>query len=79
MAINTELVGKSYEVPEFTYDRRDAMIYALGIGADESDLEFLYEKHGPKVYPSFATVAGGFGGGQILKDLNIDLRMIIHG
>ena len=79
MAINTELVGKSYEVPEFSYDRRDAMIYALGIGADESDLEFLYEKHGPKVYPSFATVAGGFGGGQILKDLNIDLRMIIHG
>ncbi|MBW1905378.1 MAG: MaoC family dehydratase N-terminal domain-containing protein [Deltaproteobacteria bacterium] len=79
MAIKTDLVGKSYDVPEFTYDRRDAMIYALGIGADESDLEFLYEKHGPKVYPSFATVAGGFGGGQILKDLNIDLRMIIHG
>ena len=79
MAINTELVGKSYGVPEFTYDRRDAMIYALGIGADESDLEFLYEKHGPKVYPSFATVAGGFGGSDIIKDLNIDLRMIIHG
>jgi acyl dehydratase len=79
MAINTELVGKSYGLPEFTYDRRDAMIYALGIGADESDLEFLYEKHGPKVYPSFATVAGGFGGGDIIKDLNIDPRMIIHG
>ena len=56
MAINTELVGRSYGPSEFTYTHRDMILYSLGIGADESDLEFLYEKYGPKVYPSFATV-----------------------
>ena len=59
MAINVDLVGKSYGPSEFVYNHRDAILYALGIGADESDLEFLYEGHGPKVYPSFATVGAG--------------------
>ena len=79
MAINTELVGKTYGPSEFTYNQRDAILYALGIGADESDLEFLYEKHGPKVYPSFATAGAGAGDGDLFKDLNINPMMIIHG
>ena len=79
MAINTELVGKTYGPSEFTYNQRDAILYNLGIGADESDLEFLYEKHGPKVYPSFATVGTGTGSGDVIGDLNINPMMIIHG
>lgn len=79
MAINTELVGKTYTIPEFTYTHRDTIIYALGIGADETDLDFLYEGKGPKVYPSFATVGSGLGGDNIIKELNIDPFMIIHG
>ncbi len=79
MAINAELVGKVYGPSEFTYNHRDTILYALGIGADESDLEFLYEKHGPKVYPSFATVGTGTGNSDVITDLNIDPMMIIHG
>ena len=79
MAINTELVGKTYGPSEFTYNQRDAILYNLGIGADESDLEFLYEKHGPKLYPSFATAGAGAGGDDLIKDLNINPMMIIHG
>ena len=79
MAINTELVGRSYTLPEFSYSYRDTIIYALGIGADESDLEFLYEKHGPKLYPSFATAGAGAGSDDLIKDLNINPMMIIHG
>ena len=69
MALKTELVGKTYTLEEFSYTHRDAIIYALAIGADETDIEFLYEKHGPKVYPSYATVASGLGGGIILEDI----------
>jgi len=79
MALKTELVGKSYTNPEYTYTHRDAIIYALSIGADETDLEFLYEKHGPMVYPSYATVASGLGGSAILDDLGINPITIIHG
>lgn len=79
MALNTELVGKTYTNPEYTYTHRDAIIYALSIGADETDLEFLYEKHGPLVYPSYATVASGLGGSVILDDIGINPITIIHG
>ncbi len=79
MALKTELVGKKYNLGEFTYTHRDAIIYALSVGADETDLEFLYEKHGPKVYPSYATVASGLGGDVILQEIGINLVTIIHG
>jgi len=79
MALKTELVGKKYQAGESTYTQRDTIIYALGIGADETDLEFLYEKHGPRVYPSFAAVASGGGGGTILQEIGINLMSILHG
>ena len=80
MALNTDLVGTTYSVPEFTYTHGDAILYALSVGADESDLEFLYEGgKGLKVYPSYATVASGNGGGDIIGDLGINPIMIIHG
>ncbi len=79
MALKTELVGKTYTLEKFSYTHRDAIIYALAVGADETDIEFLYEKHGPKVYPSYATVASGLGGGIILEDIGINPITIIHG
>jgi acyl dehydratase len=79
MALNLSLIGSTYNVPEFSYTHRDTILYALGIGANENDLDFLYEGKGPKVYPSFATVGSGMGGEGILKELNIDPFMIIHG
>lgn len=54
MALNLSLIGSTYNVPEFSYTHRDTILYALGIGANENDLDFLYEGKGPKVYPSFA-------------------------
>jgi acyl dehydratase len=33
-------------------------LYALGIGAKRSELDYLYEARGPKVFPTFAVVPG---------------------
>jgi len=43
------------------YDEKDVMLYALGVGfgrdpLDEKELAFVYEKDGPKVVPTFASV-----------------------
>src|SRR5262249_41133670 len=38
------------------YGWTDVVLYALGIGAQADDLDYLYEGRGPKVYPSFAVI-----------------------
>lgn len=56
-----------YEFPEssYTYDERDAAIYALGVGAakdptSEADLQLVYEMHneGFRVLPTFGVIPG---------------------
>lgn len=49
-----------------TYTWKDVVLYALGIGAEAEDLDFLYEgaKGGLKVYPSFA----GLLAGSVVRD-----------
>jgi acyl dehydratase len=49
-----------------SYTWKDAVLYALGIGAEAHELDFLYEgaKGGLKVYPSFA----GLLAGSVVRD-----------
>lgn len=57
MAIDPQALG--FETPpiEFRYGWRDAVIYALGVGATApNDLDLLYEGRGPRVLPTFATI-----------------------
>jgi acyl dehydratase len=49
-----------------SYTWKDVVLYALGIGAEAQELDFLYEgvKGGLKVYPSFA----GLLAGSVVRD-----------
>ncbi|MBT4268775.1 MAG: hypothetical protein HN580_27905 [Deltaproteobacteria bacterium] len=55
MAINLDVIGKSFETPAFSYDPDTLILYALGIGAGVGELDFVYEKN-LKAYPTFAVV-----------------------
>lgn len=55
-SLDPNCVGKSTKPYTLDYDWKTLALYALGIGAKREELEYLYEKHGPKVYPSFAVV-----------------------
>jgi acyl dehydratase len=60
----------------------DAMLYAVGIGLPsdplcESELDFVYEKRGPKVFPTFPVVVGFRGG--VLEQIGFDYLKILHG
>lgn len=50
-----EYIGSSTGYRKIEYNWRDMILYALGVGSDETELEFVYEKY-LKAIPSFGTV-----------------------
>jgi acyl dehydratase len=79
MAINLKLVGKKSEPVEFSYTWKDAVLYALGVGAKVDELDYLYEGRGPKVLPTFAVVPSFMSLIQVVGDLQVNPMMILHG
>ena len=86
MAINPDAVGTVTEARERTWDSKDCLLYALGVGAGVADptgaeLEFTTENtHGvtQRVLPSMAVVlqAGGLNIGALGSP---DLTKMLHG
>jgi acyl dehydratase len=79
-------VGMTSEPSERSWDHRDALLYALGVGAGALDptgfeLEFTTENTAgldQKVLPTFATIVGQ--GGRPMADLgDIDMTKLVHG
>ncbi len=56
--MDLSVIGKKSEPKVFEYDWKEAILYALGIGAQTDELDFLYENApgGFKVFPSFGTL-----------------------
>lgn len=78
MALNMEAIGKEIGPLLKEYDWKDAVLYALGVGAGFDDLEYTYEKD-LKVLPSFS-IAAIF---DFIKETaiasNINLAGVLHG
>ena len=56
-----QVLGAEFEPTSFTYNDRDVILYALGVGAaadplDPQELAFAYEGSGFKVLPTFAVI-----------------------
>lgn len=70
-----------YRTAEHSWDERDTMLYALGIGMaedplDETELRFVYER-GLQAFPTMP-VALALADGP-LEDIGIDYRYVLHG
>lgn len=79
-AISSDLVGMSFEPVPFSWDSKDVMLYAVGVGAKpEGELDFVYEGKGPKVLPTYAVIPGMFSMGGLVSNVAIDLAMLLHG
>ena len=79
MALDLSLVGKDSAPSTYAYAWKDVVLYALGVGAKRSELEYLYEGRGPKVIPSFAVVPMFQPMLELLAKTGGDLAMIVHG
>ncbi len=79
MAIAPETVGYQTEEIEFCYTWRDAVIYALGVGAAaDAELDFLYEGRGPKVLPTFASIPTFAAFDALVDAIGCDRQGIVH-
>jgi acyl dehydratase len=79
-AISSDLVGLTFEPVPFSWDSKDVMLYAVGVGAKpDAELEFVYEGKGPKVLPTYAVIPGMFSMGGLVSNVEINLAMLLHG
>jgi acyl dehydratase len=78
MPFDFSLPGKPGEPSVMRYSWKDVALYALGVGAKKAELDYLYEKRGPKVLPSFAVVPKFQPMLDLLMKSGGNLAMIVH-
>ena len=81
MPINLDAVGVESEPGERSWDSKDCLLYALGVGAGTDELAFTTENSADidqKVLPTMAVVLNAMGAGMpSLGDFNP--AMLVHG
>lgn len=79
MPLDLSSVGSKTPIHRLSYDWQTLALYALGIGAKRSELDYLYEQRGPWVYPSFAVVPAYPVLGDLLALSKGPYASVIHG
>jgi acyl dehydratase len=82
MPINPDAVGAKSEPAARSWDSKDCLLYAVGVGAGTSDLTFATENSidvEQKVLPTAAVVLTSMGGGVFDKIGTFNPAMLVHG
>ena len=78
MALNLDSIGKKIGPVSKEYIWKDVILYALGVGAGFSDLDYCYEKN-LKVIPTFSIATIFDFLSHYAANANINLAGILHG
>lgn len=81
MAINPEAVGATGGPVKRSWTSKDALLYAVGVGAGRDELQFSTENTRgltQKVLPTFAVIIGG-GGMPLAEVGEFNHAMLVHG
>ncbi|MGD2099195.1 MAG: SDR family NAD(P)-dependent oxidoreductase [Desulfobacterales bacterium] len=78
MALNMDAIGKKIGPYTKDYTWKDCVLYALGVGAGFSDLDYCYEKD-VKVIPSFAITTAYDLMPELAAASNLNLAGVLHG
>ena len=82
MALNPEAVGSKGEPVEISWTSKDALLYAVGIGAGTDELAFTTENTDgvdQQVFPTFPVVLGWGKGSAMGKIGSFNPAMLVHG
>jgi acyl dehydratase len=87
MPMNLDSVGSVSQPGDRSWDHKDALLYALGVGAGQTDptgfeLEFTTENSQDvpqKVLPTFPVIIGMAGGGGMPNFGEFNWAMLVHG
>lgn len=79
--LSADLVGRSFAPIETSWDEKDVLLYACGVGARPPEaLPFLFEGNGPKVLPTFGVIPGMLAMSSMFSaGLEINPLMVLHG
>ncbi|MGQ9653326.1 MAG: MaoC/PaaZ C-terminal domain-containing protein [Thermodesulfobacteriota bacterium] len=79
--LDLSVIGKKTEPKTYEMNWKDAVLYALGVGAQIEELPFLYEnaQGGFKVLPTFAVVPSFKPFGELILQMKLDFTRILHG
>ncbi|HYD10244.1 MAG TPA: MaoC/PaaZ C-terminal domain-containing protein [Acidimicrobiales bacterium] len=81
MPINPDAVGTESDPVERSWTSKDALLYAVGVGAGTDELPYVTENSkgvAQQVLPSFAVIAGA-GGNAMAAVGDIDWTQLLHG
>ncbi len=79
-SLSPQLVGTEFEPVQISWNDKDTMLYALGVGAKpESELDYLYEGRGPLVLPTYAVIPGMRALGNISQAVKLKIQRLLHG
>ena len=78
MPLDLSLVGKPSAPHTWEYSWKDTVLYALGVGAKQDELDYLYEGRGPRVLPGFAVVSKFAPMLELLGKSGGNMAMIVH-
>jgi acyl dehydratase len=82
MPLNPEAVGSVGEAYEATWTSKDALLYAVGIGAGTAELVYTTENTNgvtQQVFPTFAVVVG-WGRGSAMRNIGTyNPALLVHG
>lgn len=78
MALNVDAVGTTTSAHVHHYTWKDVVLYALSVGATTRELDFLYEKHGPKVLPTYAVIPTFAVVSELFEIVGGDLLGVVH-
>ena len=82
MPLNPDAVGSKSDPVEASWTSKDALLYAVGIGAGEQELAFTTENTSgidQQVFPTFPVVIG-WGRGSAMRDIGtFNPALLVHG
>ncbi|MGZ4740504.1 MAG: MaoC/PaaZ C-terminal domain-containing protein [Ilumatobacteraceae bacterium] len=82
MPLNPEAVGSVGEPYEASWSSKDALLYAVGIGAGRAELAYTTENTNgvtQQVFPTFAVVIG-WGAGSAMRNIGtFNPALLVHG
>lgn len=78
MPIPLDSVGREFGPVEASWTEDDAILYALAVGAEPDELDFVYEKN-LRVLPTFAVIPIRHPELSVTDRLGLDYRKLLHG
>ena len=79
MPVTAEAVGAKLDALQHSWDEKDVILYALGVGAGTDELEYTYEGSNLRTLPTFGVVPAFPALAGIGRVMSFNPMMLLHG